>query len=98
MRRRRERARWRRKMQRGRRRRIIHRVKQVARPGAFEKGDGMKKTAVQAKIREIRTRIKEYHKHKNDAYAYDPAEIDQVRAIKQHAVGDIEFLLAQLPK
>jgi|GEM_PF-2291301 len=48
------------------------------------------------KIAEIRKRVKEYHKHKNDPYAYFREEITAVRELYSHAVEDIEFLLAQL--
>lgn len=55
-----------------------------------------KLTKLQVRINEIHKRIKEYHKHKNDPYAYYPEEIDAVRNVKAHAVKDIEFLLALL--
>lgn len=53
-------------------------------------------TKLQARISEIHKRIKEYHKHKNDPYAFYPGEIDAVREVGTHAVKDIEFLLALL--
>lgn len=53
-------------------------------------------TKSQARIVEIQKRVEEYHKHKNDPYAYYPEEIDAVRELKAHALEDIEFLLAQL--
>ncbi len=51
---------------------------------------------VLAKIEEIRKRAEEFRLHENDAYAYVEEEIDAVRDLKTNAIGDIEFLLAQL--
>ena len=50
------------------------------------------------RITEIRTRVREYYAHENDPYAYDPDEIDAVRALRSNALKDIEFLLALLPQ
>ena len=50
----------------------------------------------QTKIDAICKRVEEYHKHKNDPYAYYPEEIYAVRELQSHAVEDIEFLLDQL--
>lgn len=52
--------------------------------------------AAQTKIAEIQKRFSEYRKHKNDAYAYFPEEIEAIREFKAHAFEDIEFLLSQL--
>ena len=54
------------------------------------------KTKLQARIAEIHKRVREYHKHENDPYAYHPEEIDAVRELKSHALKDLEFLLALL--
>lgn len=48
----------------------------------------------QARISEIRNRVREYNKHKNDPYVYGQEEIDSVRELKSNAVADLEFLLA----
>lgn len=53
-------------------------------------------TKLQARIREIHKRIKEYHKHENDPYVFFPEEINAIREVKDHAIKDIEFLLALL--
>lgn len=53
-------------------------------------------TESQTRIDAIRKRVDEYHKHKNDPYAYYLREIDAVRGLESHALEDIEFLLAQL--
>lgn len=50
------------------------------------------------KINEIRRRITEYHKHKNDPFAYHEGEISAVREVRENAVQDIEFLLSLLDK
>lgn len=48
------------------------------------------------RIEEIRKRLEEYHKHKNDPYAFYHEEIKAVRELKSHAPEDIEFLLNEL--
>ena len=45
------------------------------------------------KIEKIRKRLEEYHKHKNDPYAYFEGEIEAVKELMHHAPEDIEFLL-----
>lgn len=44
----------------------------------------------------IRERLKEYHAHRNDPYAYFPEEIPAVGELKSHAVEDIAFLLEKI--
>ncbi len=50
------------------------------------------------KIAEIRKRLEEYNKHKNDPYAYYPEEIPQVRALLNNAPEDIKFLLSEFDR
>lgn len=45
------------------------------------------------KHKEIRKRLEEYKKHKNDPYTYYPGEIKEMREFLGHALEDIEFLL-----
>lgn len=45
------------------------------------------------KIYVITNRLDEYIMHCNDAYVYNPEEIDAVRELKMHAAEDLEFLL-----
>ena len=52
--------------------------------------------SVKSRIAEIGKGVEEYHKHRNDQYAYYPEEIDAVRELKSHALEDIEFLLSKL--
>ena len=56
----------------------------------------MPKKEVHKHIAEIEKRLKEYHAHRNDAYAFDIEEIDQVRDFYTHAVRDVAFLLKKL--
>lgn len=50
------------------------------------------------RIEEIQKRLEEYHKHKNDPYFYDYAEIKAIREWLNHAPEDIEFLLNELKR
>lgn len=45
------------------------------------------------KHKEIKNRLEEYKKHKNDLYSYYPEEIKAVRELRDNASEDIEFLL-----
>jgi len=49
------------------------------------------------RVAEIRKRLKAYHEHKNDPYAYYIEEIEEVGAMYANAPADIEFLLSQIP-
>ncbi len=50
------------------------------------------------KIEEIRKRLEEYHKHKNDPHAYFSAEIKETRTFFDNAPEDIEFLLNEVKR
>jgi hypothetical protein len=53
---------------------------------------------IKQRIEEIRKRLEEYQRHKNDPYAYYPEEIKAVREIRDHAAEDIEFLLNEVKR
>lgn len=48
----------------------------------------------QARVDEIRRRLDKYNQHKNDPYAFDIDEIDEIREFKNNAPEDLAFLLA----
>ena len=48
------------------------------------------------KIVEIKKRLEEYEKHKNDPYAYFQGEIVAVNELTYNAPKDIEFLLMEI--
>ena len=57
-----------------------------------------RQTDPKERLKIIRKRLKNYHKHENSPYAYYQTEIDEVRTLLKHAPADIEFLLRELDK
>ena len=50
------------------------------------------------RVEEIRERLAEYKKHRNDPYSYYAEEIEAVREMRYRAAEDIEFLLEEFDR